>query len=283
MLAIFQSVLLPQAALADEDKPESSSLDKPALLRLDQENADDLPPDDPDPSQEELEIDLSLNESGWTFSFAPYLWTTAVRAHADDPLPSTATVDFVDLLERLDVGAMANFEAQHGQWGLFVQGLYVQIADDEWVDLGFLPRKTVKFKARFTQSHIGFGGFYRIGGKDRSVDLLLGARYTHFSTNISFGRFIDRHNNIDMVDPIIGARLNMQLSDRWSMVLRGDIAPFETGADKMWGGSLILSYRINDFTSVGIGYRYYRLEFEEAGIDLDLAYYGPMVGMAFHF
>lgn len=56
---------------------------------------------------------------GWEFEFTPYLWGAAMRGDVQAPaLPRTSVdMSFGDILDALDFGLMAAFEARKGRWG----------------------------------------------------------------------------------------------------------------------------------------------------------------------
>jgi len=54
-------------------------------------------------------------------------------------------------------------------------------------------------------------------------------------------------------------------------------------ADLVWGLTGLVGYRLNDRATLGLGYRYYDIDFSNDRVDADVQFYGPIAGLAFHF
>jgi len=122
------------------------------------------------------------------------------------------------------------------------------------------------------------------------LELLGGARYIKLDNRIqgSLG-YVDVGGSRDWVDPLIGARLKWNLSDKWSMVLRGDIGGFGLGSasDLTWDLNAGAFYNFTDSFFMGAGYRILDIDKESgSGSDkfvYDVTMNGPWLAAGFTF
>ena len=91
----------------------------------------------------------------------------------------------------------------------------------------------------------------------------------------------------DWVDPIVGGRVFLDLTDNLSLVLRGDIGGFGVGSDFTWNVAGLLLYDFDLFgkdASVVAGYRVLDQDFEDGSgankFAYDVTTHGPILGAA---
>ena len=87
------------------------------------------------------------------------------------------------------------------------------------------------------------------------------------------------------VDPVIGGRLRMDLSDRYFVKILGDVGGFNWGdASKFtWQGWAMLGRRIGENWTVEGGYRGLGIIRDAAGNEADIIYQGPVFGATYRF
>lgn len=91
------------------------------------------------------------------------------------------------------------------------------------------------------------------------------------------------------VEPLIGAQIGLDLSDRWAFAIRGDVSGFNIGADTNFTWNLLVrtQYFLSPTTSLQLGYRFNRFDFEDgSGVrraKVDLRQNGFLVGITFRF
>ncbi len=222
----------------------------------------------------------------WEFSLTPYLWMTSLRAEADvGPVSSTSEACFSELLEQMDMGAQMRFEGRRGHWGFYLDGTYMSLGSDARARIGPFRVRGLDVDGEFTQAWLEFGGMYRFGEPGRSFDVMVGGRYSYIAVDASVGPFLDVDESKDFWAPVVGGRWQYALSETWVLSLAGDVGGFGVGdaADLSWGVTGILGYRINDRTTLGIGYRFFDIDFSERALDLDLQFHGPIAGVTFRF
>jgi hypothetical protein len=128
------------------------------------------------------------------------------------------------------------------------------------------------------------------------LDLTAGIRYVYMKSVIdidiepgAFGLFPSRIKSTtrkDWVDPVIGARTQLALSDRWLLSVRGDVGGFGVGSasDFSWQVVAGMGYRITDRTTLSAGYRKLDIDYK-AGDDaeLDMTLEGPFAACTIRF
>jgi opacity protein-like surface antigen len=222
----------------------------------------------------------------WEFSLTPYLWMTSLRVEAQvGPVSSTAEECFTELLSNMDLGAQLRFEGRRGHWGFYLDGTYMSLGSDARARIGPFRVRGLDVDAEYTQAWLDFGGMYRFGEHGRSLDVMVGGRYAYVEADVSVGPFPDLNQSRDFLTPVVGARLQYALSDAWLLSLEGDVGGFGIGdaADLTWDITGLVGYQVSERTTLGIGYRYFALDYSSGALDLDLQIHGPIVGMSFQF
>ena len=87
----------------------------------------------------------------------------------------------------------------------------------------------------------------------------------------------------DWVDPLLGARVAVDVTKRWSVFARGDVGGFGIGnaSDLTWQGMLGSQFRVADHASLTAGYR--ALGIERDGPVKNTILYGPQIGVLLDF
>ena len=125
--------------------------------------------------------------------------------------------------------------------------------------------------------------FDRFGKAGLSFDALAGVRALIVDVEIEAGRLPTFSRDKYWVDPIIGGRFHMGLSERWQLSLRGDIGGFGVGSDLSWNVSALLGYRLSERMTLAFGYRHLAIDLVSGNLELDLEFSGPFLGISFGF
>jgi hypothetical protein len=78
-------------------------------------------------AEQDTENTLDVSNK-WNIEFTPYFW--AAELDGDATLrgrTGPVEVSFSDLLDNLDIAFMGRLEAWNGKWGLFLDGLYMDL------------------------------------------------------------------------------------------------------------------------------------------------------------
>ncbi len=230
----------------------------------------------------------------WKWEIVPYAWMADVGV--DISLNETdigTTVDFSDVIEKLDFAVLFHFEGHKGRGGLFVDVAYLSVSDDQTTSGGPpIPAGTI-INTELDQLVSEAGGIYRLTGDEQGLELLFGARVLDLSLDVSFdfpatSMLADRSRSGDktLFDGFVGLRYRDDISDRWLWSIRGDVGGGDT--DLTWQGVLTFGAKLgkNRNKTLYLAYRHLAYEFEAgtSGItDRDVEFTGPAVGFGFSF
>ncbi len=239
-------------------------------------------------------------DKNWEFEIFGYGLAAAItgdvgfrRANAE------VDVHFSDILENLDFGFMGVAQARKGQWSYILDGIYMNLSDDN----AFTRRNllTANVDVEIQQSILaGYVGYRFYEGTGNSIfikptiDFLVGARYNHLSVELGGQASLlgltsasQRKESVDWVDPVIGLRGIAFLNDKTRLMIWGDYGGFGAGADSTWQTMGILGYTFQNGIDLFAGYRAYGFDYEDGSgasrIVFDLIYHGPMLGMGYKF
>jgi len=246
----------------------------------------------------------SINDSEWRVDFSPYIFLP--YDVSGDSTISGQTVSFdldtSDILDFLSFALSGRVEAWKGDFGLILDGYYVNLDMGGNVDTpGPLPIN-VGVDIDVRQYIVDALGSYRAihqpynaDGDMWSLDLMGGLRYNYLRqvgdlevSGPGPGGATSLGGSVDWVDPIVGARVAMTLNDRWSAGLRGDIGGFGVSdADLQWSVTGGFDYRPWETTSIKFGWRYYSIDMattlSDGAFAYDIAQHGPYAAITFRF
>lgn len=133
------------------------------------------------------------------------------------------------------------------------------------------------------------------GVRQFSMEAYGGCRYTYMKVeqdiHIDRGSFkmlpsrVSIEESTDWLEPLIGARLKYDITERLNFSVRGDAGGFGIGSASELTWQLVagLQYRMTELLSLYAGYKHYELDYEKGNLDMDLQLSGPIFGLAFHF
>jgi len=221
----------------------------------------------------------------WLFEVAMYGWLTALKADTTIGDGATSSIDasIGDVLDVLKFAGFAHAEARHCRWGFMTDLTYAKLGDAARVKLkrGLL-RPGIKVDATLTETIVEAGLFRRFGNENCAFDLLGGARYFKFQTDIDVGPFT-LDPSADWVDPFVGGRYIQKLGERWLLSLRGDLGGFGAGSDFSINAVAHVRYALSENIDAGFGYRYLDVDYDHDRLEYDSKTHGPVLGIAFKF
>jgi hypothetical protein len=204
-----------------------------------------------------------------------------------------------DVLRALDFGGMVHVESRRGRWGAFLDGSYVKLSADG--DFG--PRGGIDVDVSSELAMVELGMFYRfleraIGDGDAQtlmLDVLGGGRYTYLNAELDIegagplGADLEVEKSKDWIDPIVGGRVRIDITERLAFNLRGDVGGFDIGSssDLVWNVIGALGYQLSENTTLWIGYRHLDIDYEDGSgagqFEYDVEMTGPILGLAILF
>ncbi|MGI9292097.1 MAG: hypothetical protein ACR2QG_12585 [Gammaproteobacteria bacterium] len=226
----------------------------------------------------------------WSYEFEPYILASSIEGDSRTGRTQGVDVDvnFGDILEVLDTGLMGHFEAQSDTgWGLVLDYGYMDLRDDIAGPRGGVASVRVRqgvleaLVTRRSSNNDALEYFAGVRWWDNDLDLRVDPAILPGTPATGI--------NVDWVDIVFGARLNREISDQWSMQLRGDVGGFGIEADFTSTVSIGFRRTISDRFDLNLQYKATWVDYEQgtpgqAGYYLyDTVTHGPQVGLAIKF
>ena len=217
------------------------------------------------------------------FQLTPYIWGTGVGGSVS-PVAGGPQFRFDQgLSEVLDDLDSAFFLS-----GLFRQGRFVVIGDysaSSSSRAGTVPKLGIPARAQVEQSSLTLAAGYRaLDGERATVDYLVGLRHWDIKARANTpvpglaGRL-----SVDFTDPILVARTNLRLSDRWSATGYVDVGGFGAGSDMTAQLLATVNWQARDGLFLSAGYRHLQVDYHSDGRGVDAHFSGPVLGLSLQF
>ena len=230
----------------------------------------------------------------WKWEVIPFLWAPDVGVDVSlNETDISPTVDFGEILERTDIGALVNFAGRKGRGGFFVDVVYLSVSDDRTNPGGGLIPAGTRSDAEYDQLVGEVGGVYRLTGDEQGLDLIFGARLLEVSLDLGID-FPDtsilpdrtRSGDASLLDGFAGLRYRGDISERWHWSIRGDVGAGDT--DLTWLGALTFGAKLGKSgnKTLYLGYRHLAYEFDRGSKpikEFEVELSGPGVGFGFSF
>lgn len=232
----------------------------------------------------------------WQFEVTPYLFGAGLNGTTGiGPVTSNVDVSFKDLLENLDSGFMALFEARKGQWMFGVEGVYFKLKDEgvkSWQGpLG--NTSTGSLEATVTEQLYQLSAGYRVLDDRTKVDVFGAARYTQLDTKLNLvvttgpDLLPDGSRGVKASeswwDPVIGVRVMVPLAEAWTFVGYADIGGFGVGSDLTYQLLAGVNWQFAKSWIAKAGYRYLYQDYQHNSFVWDMTSSGVYLGAGFRF
>ena len=238
--------------------------------------------------------------SEWSYSISPYMWALSMDGDVTvDGTTSDLDMSFSDIWDELNFAGMIEAEAWKGRFGFLVSGLYADLGHS--TNIGPL-----KVDPDLQAVWAGAGMLYRLGTWDLTdepgkksqtvtLDTYLGVRYTWLDIKLDLKPVLlplpDPSGKEDWFEPVLGLRSHWDLSDRWSLMMGGDIGGMAFGSDFAWGAYGVFGYRFNLFGNEDarfiMGYRALSQDYDDGHgsnkFEWDVTLHGPLIGLNIPF
>ena len=245
------------------------------------EPAQEAPPDSETPPATTSQ--QSAPSKKWHFAtmgygyFAGAYGKTAPR----DPLPPVdVDLSFKDVLKAFKFALVGAAEARKDR--------LVFLGDLMWSHLGASQGLTARDR-NFADVEIdaknlavtALGGYRVVDKGPVVIDLMAGARLNGNKQKVEYhGTVLDLSGSVSKtwVDPILATRMNAPLDGKFGVSLYGDVGGFGIGSDLTWQGIATVNYRISRKISAGIGWRYFKINYDDSdGFLYNVAASGPII------
>lgn len=230
----------------------------------------------------------------WQFEFTPYLFGASLSGKTGvGGVEADVDMSFGDILDHLDAGFMAMFEARKGKWGFGVDAVYFKLKDERarsWQGPGGIGSLTGALDAtmteQITQVAVSRRSFFRVG----TLDLVGAARYTQLDTDLDLvtttGALLPGNARALSAgqgwwDVVIGARSRLRIAEGWTLVSYADVGG--GGSDLTYQVLLGLDWQASKSLAVKGGYRFFYQDYEDDGFVWDMAAQGFYLGLGIAF
>jgi opacity protein-like surface antigen len=221
----------------------------------------------------------------WAFSVAPYLWVAGIEAETSLPdLPSSTPPAASRFDTRISGGALISATARYRSVGLWFDFAWLRL-DTESTSPG--PAfSAVDLQSDFIHSTMALS--YRLPLEGRlHADLLAGGRLWYVNEEITAASNVlpgfNASGDKTWMDPILGADLRYDLTERWSLITKGTFGGFDVAADLAWEVMGGVSYRFSDSCSAALGYRFLHEDYSHDRFTFNTDIQGFILGVGFHF
>lgn len=225
------------------------------------------------------------DQSGaWEFTASVYLFAAETQSSSETSFGTVNTeLSFADALKDLDFSFSGTVQATNGRWTLIGDYMRTDISFDDTTPGRMSDSSETDVK---TQIFTGYAAYRVYEDQKTTLDLAGGLRWFSTDTEIDLiGGPADGTNtktNTSWTNPLIGAVVGYQFSDRWSGQALVDYGGFD-GDDSTWQILLSAGYKINDKWSLRLGYRHMEFESTDDGADYSYEQSGPVFGAAYRF
>jgi hypothetical protein len=238
----------------------------------------------------------TMQAGQWRVSIAPYVWATSLDGDIKaGNIDADVDVGFDDILDDLNFAGMLLIDVGNGRFGFSLNTVVARV-EDHPADRVDVTNDTANIGAAFYYRALDVAvGTLDTGAPRRLiVEPTIGARWTYarleINTDLSGTGLardgIDADRNEQWVDPLVGTRIFLPLTDRWRLSFEGDIGGFGMGSDIAWNLQGYVSWRTSVFgvpTALAVGYRALHQDYEDNDFEYDVTTYGPIIGAVFHF
>jgi len=240
----------------------------------------------------------------WALQITPYVWTTGIDGSVS-PFRHGPSIGiektFSDVMKDLRFGGFMNVWGRYDRFVVSGDIMYVNLADSH--STGPLPELTIlgvgvipaggdiDFKLDTTLLTSTLMGGYRVFDTPQfTLDALGGARFWSVSNNAKLkGSLGGLHGSVHYkeslawVDPVVGLRAFVPLTENLSLQGEADIGGFGAGSNFTWSALATVNYVFSDHFSASAGYKALGVDYEDDGHVFDARFHGPVLGVTYRF
>jgi hypothetical protein len=245
----------------------------------------------------------------WHFDFTGYLWAPSLNGSLTvKGREAPINLSFINILQDTDslIGLEGRIGVRKGRFGVYVDGLYNKLGANDLSGPHGFAKSDASVNLTFIESAIYYDLFdlprqKSPDGQDTwswgiETDVYAGARYTNLGASLklkSIGQINvnqTRSANENWVDPIIGGRVTLQLSDNWRAYVDNNIGGFGAGSKLAYSGIALVGYQFPLFgldSTAWAGYKALYQDFQNgSGKDefrWNMWLHGPIAGLTIRF
>jgi hypothetical protein len=191
-----------------------------------------------------------------------------------------------DVLDNLDFAAMGVLEVGCGRWSFVADMNYAELSGSTSTRLTYNTLDLKQFIGHFVVA------YKVLENGCTHLDVYAGALVNWVDAELTidlhgpFGRRTRDFNASGSeiwVDPIIGARVQQELSDKFFFRAAGDVGGFGVSSDFTWQTTAMFGYRVCEGGSVVLGYRGIGTDYEDGDTSYNCINHGPLLGVEYKF
>jgi hypothetical protein len=207
-------------------------------------------------------------DDGWHLAVTPYLWFPGV--HGTLVGPNDNGVGFRaspgDLLSHFQIGLMGGVELSHKRIVTSMDIFWIRLEDNQAIPLPpAVGDGAISAKVHATEFFLTPKIGYRVIDQEKiKIDALVGFSYWHLGESLSFNPSVLGLNftgSQNFVDPLVGGRIQLDLSPKIVVNILGDVGGWNTGSKLEYQVVGLLGYKIKPALTLQVGYRYLNLDY----------------------
>jgi hypothetical protein len=228
---------------------------------------------------------------GWSFEIEPFILASSIEGEASIGRITgvDVDVDFSDILDALDIGAMIHFEAvRANKWGLVLDYGFMDLSGQAAI------AQNGVLSADLRQGVLEAFALRRFERGSNTLDVFGGIRWWDNDVSLTLDLMVlpgtqSAEIEQDWVDPVLGVRWRHPFSDKWDLMLRGDVGGFGVESDFTAAAATSIFYKFKSSIALDLTYRATWVDFEDGTAQMpgyfayDTVTHGPLVGVVFGF
>ena len=235
----------------------------------------------------------------------PYMWAAGLEGSIS-PFRHGPTIgiekSFSDVMDDLNFGGFVNIWGRYDRFVFSGDVMYVDTTGGHGTGplpamqipgLGVIPPgASVDAEVDTKQFTATLQGGYRVVDTPQvTLDALAGARFWYISNDVTvtashpaIGTLSASHGeSFGWVDPVIGLRAFLPLTEKLSFQVQADIGGFGAGSDFTWSALATVNYVFTNRLSASAGYKVLDVDYNHGGHVFDARLSGPVLGLTYRF
>lgn len=246
--------------------------------------------------QSEEPVAVADDPTSWALQITPYLWAAGLKGNVS-PFENGPTIGiekpFSDVMDDLNFGGFVNVWGRYDRFVFSGDMMYVDTTDSHAfgplpaLPIPLPPGTIINGSVDTTQFMATLQGGYRVvDTPDFTLDALAGVRFWHISNDVTvsaLGMSRSYGESFGWVDPVVGARAFLPLTDKLSVQAQVDVGGFGAGSDLTWSALATVNYIVTNHFSVSAGYKVLDVDYDHGGHVYDTRLSGPVLGVTWRF
>ena len=248
----------------------------------------------------------TVESPNWALQITPYMWAAGLEGNIS-PFRRAPTIhiekSFSDVMDDLNFGGFVNIWGRYDRFVFSGDVMYINTTDSHGtgplpalqipgLGVPIPPGANVDARVDTEQFTATFQGGYRLLETPQfTLDALAGARFWYISNDVTVtashpaigSRTASHGEDFGWIDPVVGVRAFLPLTDKLSFQAQADVGGFGAGADLTWSALATVNYIFTGNLSASVGYKVLDVDYDHDGHVFDAQLSGPVLGMTYRF